>query len=162
MPEQPRAIFCRTYDLTRARNDQSRRHPAAHQASALDQLQTWYANPNHTNAGGILVLPTGGGKTFTAVRFLCRGPLSDGAKVLWLAHTHHLLEQAIESFGPVDPTSAQAADGHETGWIAAPKDRLHVRVVSGTPGHWPVHDISTTDDSEGDGCGLVQPLLRGY
>jgi superfamily II DNA or RNA helicase len=144
--EQLRAIFHRTYDLNAARRDQSRRHPAAHQASALDKLHTWYTahHPDHT--GGILVLPTGGGKTFTAVRFLCRGPLSDGYKVLWLAHTHHLLEQAIDSFGPIDPTSTQAADGHETGWITEPKDRLHVRVVSGTPGHWPVHEISTTDD----------------
>lgn len=30
------------------------------------------------------------------------GPLSDGYKVLRLAHTHHLLEQALDSLGTVD------------------------------------------------------------
>ena len=35
-----------------------------------------------------------------AVRFLCEWPLSEGYKVLWLAHTHHLLEQANETFAP--------------------------------------------------------------
>ena len=60
----------------------------------------WFGKESEGHKGGILVLPTGGGKTFTAVRFLCQGPLSKGYKVLWLAHTHHLLEQAYYSFGP--------------------------------------------------------------
>jgi len=72
--------------------------PAAHQARALEGLDGWYTKLGRNGGGGILVLPTGGGKTFTAVRFLCTGPLSDGYKVLWLAHTHHLLEQAFHSF----------------------------------------------------------------
>jgi len=41
-----------------------------------------------------LVLPIGGGKTFTAQRFLTTLPLSQGHKVIWLAHTYHLLNQA--------------------------------------------------------------------
>jgi superfamily II DNA or RNA helicase len=81
------------------------------------------------------VLPTGGGKTFTAVHFACRLPLSQGFKVLWLAHTHHLLEQAFASF----------AGG--AGLVTEPKSDLRVRVVSGMKGeHFPVYTIKPTDD----------------
>ncbi|MFP4441325.1 MAG: DEAD/DEAH box helicase family protein [Chloroflexaceae bacterium] len=159
MTEQPREIFYRTYDLIAARTCPSNREPAAHQAVALDHLHKWYTTQDATNAGGILVLPTGGGKTFTAVRFLCRGPLSDGYKVLWLAHTHHLLEQAIDSFGSIDATAAGPQDGYETGWIIEPKERLQVRVVSGTPGHWPVHKISPADDVV---VATLQTITRAY
>jgi len=109
--------------------------PAPHQARALGQLDAWYAKRGRNGGGGILVLPTGGGKTFTAVRFLCTGPLSDGYRVLWLAHTHHLLEQAFHSFR------------HETiGGIREPRRELCLRVVSGTPGHYPPRDIQKNDD----------------
>ena len=77
------------------------RTPFAHQRHALDVLNEWRRKRESLpkeNAGGIVVLPTGGGKTFTAIRFLCSTLISQGYKVLWLAHTHHLREQAFESF----------------------------------------------------------------
>jgi superfamily II DNA or RNA helicase len=111
------------------------KQPAPHQREALASLRKWYENLGGDNDGGILVLPTGGGKTFTAVHFLCNGPLSDGYKVLWLAHTHHLLEQAFKSF-----TGEALRD------IREPRDSLNVRVVSGTPGHFPPRDIKESDD----------------
>ena len=109
--------------------------PVPHQAKALDQLRKWYEKHGRTGGAGILVLPTGGGKTFTAVHFLSSGPLSEGYKVLWLAHTHHLLEQAFECFKPV-----------RIGGIREPKQKLSLRVVSGTPGHFPPRSIERSDD----------------
>ena len=108
--------------------------PASHQRRALSRLDEWYAESNGAARGGILALPTGGGKTFTAISFLCANPISRGHKVLWLAHTHHLLEQAFRAF--------------EFGarLVQEPRLRLQVRVVSGTVGHFPVHKISPTDD----------------
>lgn len=94
--------WTREYDLNEARRHPSKRAEAAHQTQALAKLRAWYETAPSPSAGGMLVLPTGGGKTFTAIRFLCRHPLSDGYKVLWLAHTHHLLEQAIDGFGKRD------------------------------------------------------------
>src|SRR5689334_15091458 len=108
----------RDYDLNEARKNPSGRTPAGHQKEALAELRKWYKSAPASNAGGLLVLPTGGGKTFTAVRFLCQNPLSDGYKVLWLAHTHHLLEQALDSFGK------RGDDQMEVGLIHEPKDRL--------------------------------------
>jgi ATP-dependent helicase IRC3 len=91
--------FYREYNLNEARRNRSKKEPASHQTAALDHLYQWYQSNPKPYAGGILVLPTGGGKTFAGIRFLCRTALSDGYKVLWLAHTHHLLEQAFQSLG---------------------------------------------------------------
>lgn len=131
----------REYDLNEARRHPSRRVEAAHQAQALAKLRAWYDSAP-VPTGGLLVLPTGAGKTFTAVRFLCRNPLSDGYKVLWLAHTHHLLEQALDSFGKRN----DAADEMEIGLIHEPKEQLRARVVSATLEHSKVADISPNDD----------------
>jgi ATP-dependent helicase IRC3 len=139
---EPSAMF-RRYDLRRARETKRRRVPAAHQVEALAKLQEWYASRPAGKRGGVLALPTGGGKTFTAVRFLCQEPLSDGYKVLWLAHTHHLLEQAIDAFGPVDAGSDIPL---EVAHIVEPRTNLDVRVVSATPGHFPLSKIECTDD----------------
>jgi ATP-dependent helicase IRC3 len=125
--------FYREYDLVEARRLGVAKSPAPHQAEALQELDKWYKSTPTEPRGGILVLPTGGGKTFTACHFICRNPLSDGFKVLWLAHTHHLLEQAFFSFG------------HLVGLIAEPKSQLNGRVVSGTIGHFPMHSIQPSD-----------------
>lgn len=135
----------RAFDLVQARYNPSNLQPAAHQQAALGALHTWFGNQSISQHGGIVVLPTGGGKTFTAVRFLCREPLSQNYKVLWLAHTHHLLDQANSAFASLDPAQQQK-NGLEVGLIAAPKSWLNVRVVSGTAGHCPPSTIAATDD----------------
>lgn len=140
LASEPKAY--RQYDLVRVREDsRPRRQPATHQIEALGKLQRWFGTPSHDSRGGILVLPTGGGKTFTAVRFLCTEPLSAGYKVLWLAHTHHLLEQAADAFG-----TSLSASLPEAASIAEPKATLAIRLVSGTIGHCRVHEIRPDDD----------------
>jgi superfamily II DNA or RNA helicase len=127
--------FFKVYSLSKCR-DHQQETPAAHQAKALAELRRWYESARAGGGGGgILVLPTGGGKTFTGVRFLAEGPLSDGYKVLWLAHTHHLLEQAFHCFKP-----------SRIGAVREPRSELRLRVVSGTEGHFPPRMIETTDD----------------
>ena len=122
--------FYREYDLTKAQRQP--KVPASHQHEALNKLHKWYKT-NHSDAGGILVLPTGGGKTLTADRFLCTHPLSDGHKVLWLAHTHHLLDQAFYSLASEVK-------------LIRNKQKLNVRVVSGTKGHFSPAHIDKNDD----------------
>lgn len=46
----------------------------------------------------LLVLPTGGGKTLTAVYWLLKKAIDKRKKVLWVAHRHLLLEQAADAF----------------------------------------------------------------
>jgi ATP-dependent helicase IRC3 len=145
-----KAKFYRDYDLSKARQYRSIRQPAVHQHEALGKLQTWFKTPQFP-AGSVLALPTGGGKTFTAIRFLCTSVLPQADyKVLWLAHTHHLLEQAFYSFGPEDIqdqlNSGLPDSGLEVGHITGGRPRLAIRVVSGGKGYHPVHRIKATDD----------------
>ena len=147
MTTQPVNESYRDYKLVTARTATNHRTPGAHQVQALQALYQHFGNYQKPFSGGLLVLPTGGGKTFTALRFLCRGPLSQGFKVLWLAHTHHLLEQAFVSLE------------REVGQISEPKERLHVRMVSGTPGHSDVADIKPQDDVI---IATLQTITRAY
>lgn len=135
--------FYREFNLIDARKNPSRINLRVHQTQAIKNLMEWFEEDNSSKKGGILVLPTGGGKTFTAVRFLSQGPLSKGYKVLWLAHTHHLLEQAFYSFGP---KTIDLDRGYEIGFIQEPKNHLNVRVVSGNKNQYSINEIQPTDD----------------
>lgn len=67
-------------------------------AFQLEAIQALHRKQKQGDFQGMLVLPTGGGKTTTAVRWLWDIALSKGKKVLWLAHRHELLNQATETF----------------------------------------------------------------
>jgi len=156
MVKESESDFYRKYDLIKARKEPSKINLAAHQVEAEKNLMNWLEKDIPGNKGGILVLPTGGGKTFTAVRFLCQGPLSKGYKVLWLAHTHHLLEQAYYSFGPREIDQSR---GFEVGNIQEPREKLNVRVVSGTQEHFNIQQIEPNDDVL---ISTLQTVSSGY
>ena len=67
-----------------------------HQDAAIKALDN--LNKNFSAYSTLIVLPTGGGKTYTASTWLLRNALDKGKKILWLAHRQTLLEQAAESF----------------------------------------------------------------
>lgn len=69
-----------------------------HQEKAFYNLQEKIIKTNKNPFAGLLVLPTGGGKTLTAGHWICKNYLDKGKKVLWLAHRHELLEQAKSTF----------------------------------------------------------------
>jgi ATP-dependent helicase IRC3 len=126
--------FCRIYDLTKPQL--SSKNPFPHQNEALGKLNLWFKQKD-AELGGILVLPTGGGKTFTAWHFICNNVLPEGYKVLWLAHTHHLLEQAF--YGLESEVGSIRNKNKD-------KKQLKVRVVSGTRGHFRPAEIEPSDD----------------
>lgn len=66
-----------------------------HQRMALENLNLINQKLDYST---LLVLPTGGGKTYTASTWLLRNALDQYTKILWLAHRQMLLEQAAESF----------------------------------------------------------------
>lgn len=124
----------RLYDLHKARKQKDKKFPYSHQRTALDKLRKWY-KANQQPSGGILVLPTGAGKTYTAMRFLAENPLSDDYKVLWLAHKGDLVDQAFKEVE------------HHAGRISEDRDsQLNVRMVSGSTTHDGVGDIKPSDD----------------
>ncbi len=52
----------REFDLVKARQFPSKLQPASHQNTALEALRTWFEAKRRAPHGGIVVLPTGGGK----------------------------------------------------------------------------------------------------
>lgn len=108
--------------------------PFLHQRDAFDALNNVFTFPAEGYKGGLLVLPTGAGKTFTAVNWICRNVLPRKIKVLWLAQSSYLLEQAGKAF-------CENA-------LAIPYGRksLNIRVVSSSPSHSKPATIKTTDD----------------
>lgn len=69
-----------------------------HQEEAIECLNTKITRTNKNPFAGLLVLPTGGGKTLTAAYWLSKTLLDKNKKILWIAHRHELLEQAKTTF----------------------------------------------------------------
>ncbi len=66
-----------------------------HQKRAMENLDIIDETSRYST---LVVLPTGGGKTYTASMWLLRHALNRHKKILWIAHRQMLLDQAAESF----------------------------------------------------------------
>jgi len=126
-----------SFDLEKLRIENIRyvsKVPFEHQKDAFEKLSELFTFENNEHKAGILVLPTGAGKTFTSVRWICRNVLSRSVKVLWLAHTAHLLEQAYDTF------KSNLLE------ISPSRKTINIRVVSSDAYHSKASTIETTDD----------------
>jgi ATP-dependent helicase IRC3 len=103
----------------------------AHQNEAIKALD----QKNKIPFEGLLVLPTGGGKTLTAIHWLLRNFIDKRKKVLWIAHRHELLDQAFETL----KFSAYPS-------LLSDVERFRYRVISGHPKHDRPVNIQPTDD----------------
>jgi superfamily II DNA or RNA helicase len=79
-------------------NEESGINLYKHQEDAVENLQNKIIKTNKNPYAGLLVLPTGGGKTLTAAYWLAKNYLAKDKKILWIAHRHELLEQAKATF----------------------------------------------------------------
>ena len=87
-------------------------------------------------SGDIIALlyhTTGGGKTYTAVLWLLKNVINEGKKVLWIAHRHELLNQALASV-----VSNSYSD------VLTKKKEFKYRVISG------VHDRPVNIEPDDD------------
>lgn len=82
-----------------AQKERDLRTPHPYQETAWERLDASVqrAGPDALWRG-LLVMPTGAGKTYTSVRWAVDRVLSKGQRVLWIAHRHELLEQAAAEF----------------------------------------------------------------
>lgn len=69
-----------------------------HQEEAMKKLDEKIIKSNKPSFSGLLVIPTGGGKTTVAAQWLLKNYIDKDKKVIWIAHRHELLNQAKESF----------------------------------------------------------------
>lgn len=108
------------------------RLPFPHQNNAMNLMRDFY---KASGKRGILVLPTGSGKTFTAVLWLLKNAIAKNVKVLWLADQGFLLEQAFDTF--------------KKNCLEIPENKreiLQMRLVSGSTRHANGNSISIHDD----------------
>lgn len=108
------------------------RQPYEHQKDAQKNLDIVNKSNNFAT---LVVLPTGGGKTYTATVWLLRNAIDKNHKVLWLAHRQMLLEQAAETF------QYQADLSSLTN-----KTSFRYRIISGASSHDRISNISPSDD----------------
>lgn len=84
--------------------------PYPHQIEALKKLDK-LLTASSSEARGLLVLPTGGGKTRTVAQWLMQQLAKDSTlRVLWLAHQQELLEQAAATFEQLAPLLARSGE----------------------------------------------------
>lgn len=67
-----------------------------HQVTAHDRLSAHFLNDK--KKAGLVVVPTGGGKTLLAAHWLLNNHIANGGRVLWLAHRRSLIRQAHSTF----------------------------------------------------------------
>ncbi len=101
-----------------------------HQDDAIKDMTKKIRLNNGQPFAGLLVIPTGGGKTVVAVRWLLQNIIYRNKKVLWIAHRHELLEQAFLAVKDNAYTEGMLPpDG-----LDIPPKRFHFRIISGQHG----------------------------
>lgn len=96
------------------------RKPYEHQRRAWDALSARFSAPGKAT---LLVVPTGGGKTFIAVHWLLEHHVRHGGRVLWLTHRRSLLMQAMEEF-------------ERLRGVVSPRERLGLVRISSKDSSW--------------------------
>ena len=109
--------------------------PFPYQVEAWNRLSACSARKDSPGGfPGLLVMPTGSGKTYTAVHWLMENVVARGGRVMWVAHREGLLEQAWESFVRLSALADNPAR----------EDPLVIRIVSGS--HCVVSQLTPDDD----------------
>lgn len=108
------------------------RTPYEHQKKAMECLDRLDGSPAYST---LVVLPTGGGKTYTASMWLLKNALDKKKKILWIAHRQMLLDQAAESFQKFAYTE-----------VIPHISSFRFRVISGASSHDRTSDIQPSDN----------------
>lgn len=115
-----------------AKKGYNTREPYPHQKEAMKCLDLIDKKDSFST---LVVLPTGGGKTYTASSWLLKHALNRHKKILWIAHRQMLLDQAAESFQKY--CYAESIPNITS---------FSYRIVSGSNKHDRTIDILPTDD----------------
>lgn len=108
------------------------RTPYEHQKKAMEALDKMNQEPSYNT---LVVLPTGGGKTYTASMWLLKNAIDKKKKILWIAHRQMLLNQAAESFQKFAYTE-----------VVPHISSFCFRIVSGASSHDRTSDIRSSDN----------------
>ena len=114
------------------RNGINDRIPYEHQKQAMECMDRINAGADFST---LVVLPTGGGKTYTAALWLLHNAIDQHKKILWIAHRQMLLDQAAEAF---QRYAYKETIPHISGF--------RYRIISGASSHGRPIDIRKDDD----------------
>ena len=130
------------------------RIPYNHQKDAMTKLNLIDKEDSFST---LVVLPTGGGKTYTASTWLLKSAVDKKKKIIWIAHRQMLLDQAAESFQKFAYSEAMPHISEFT-----------YRIVSGSSSHDRSIDISEKDnililskDSIGRNMSVLDKWIKG-
>ncbi|WHH59483.1 DEAD/DEAH box helicase [Petroclostridium sp. X23] len=99
-----------------------------HQKEAISCLNKFFSvSKNESSLSGLLVIPTGGGKTFTAVTWINQIIEKRPKKVIWFAQSFELLNQAYYT-------------------IRNNNGNIKIKIISSNNEHMNVSDINENDD----------------
>lgn len=92
------AILIDPIDINKSKADS--RKLMLHQQEAVDSMNEYFNLTGEKNKeqSGIVVMPTGSGKTFTAVNWLLNSGVANGYKIVWLVHRQDLITQTYKEF----------------------------------------------------------------
>jgi len=107
--------------------------PYKHQEKAIEKLNEFYKS--NSSKKGLLVLPTGAGKTATAICWLLKNVINKRQKVIWIAHRHELLEQVKKEL--IKQSFSDLLDNVV---------EYRVRIISGYKSHHQANRILPNDD----------------
>lgn len=88
-------VIVKSFGKILPKEKKNSRSPYPHQISAMKNLDLINTQKQYST---LVVLPTGGGKTYTASVWLLKNAVNKQKKILWLAHRKTLLDQAVGSF----------------------------------------------------------------
>lgn len=125
-----------------------------HQSEAMKNLDVINKEKSYST---LIVLPTGGGKTYTATYWLLKNAIDKKKRILWIAHRQMLLDQAAESF-----------QNYAYAELIPHISSFSYRIVSGASTHDSTNDITSKDnlliiskDSIGRNLNRLDAWLKG-
>lgn len=75
-----------------------------HQSEAVKAMTKYFKlKKDMPGRSGVVVMPTGSGKTYTAITWLLKDAVAKGYKVVWLVHRQELIEQTFNEFRRMAP-----------------------------------------------------------
>lgn len=111
-----------------------------HQQEAVDSMKGYFdLGKNIPDRKGVVVMPTGSGKTYTAITWLLKEGIANDYVVVWLVHRQELVEQTFHEFRKQAPLLKETA-----------KKKLRVLAVSGAHIH-----MSTANKADVNVCSIA-------
>ncbi len=110
----------------------NQRQPYSHQKMAMANLNIIDENDSYST---LVVLPTGGGKTYTAAMWLLMNAIDRKKKILWIAHRQYLLDQAGKTFRDYAYSE-----------VIPSVNSFRYRIISGDTNHDRTIDIDSKDN----------------